>query len=285
MTSPAHLLDQINQQYCTSYVLLDRYSTGEQGAYALVDTNGARFVLKWSPDNQELPLYQRAQRVTQRLRRVGYPAPVYALLGCTTEGAFMIQHALPGQPLTHLPLAILPDFVNLIALQAGMAETDGPAWPAPVVQPVLTGGDGFCLLKPMQTYSTASAALLQALQQCVRRYASEVRPATDIVHYDYNPRNVLVEAGAISGVVDWEGWCCGDRMFDVATMLFYNYTSLDIRNHLWQVLSTESESGSTAVYLAHLIHRQVDWTIRHHDQGTINQWLSIATQVLNDLPP
>ena len=75
----------------------------------------------------------------------------------------------------------------------------------------------------MQTYSIASANMLQSVQATVRRYADQLSPVADIVHYDCNPANVLATATHTTGVIDWDGWCAGDRMFDVATMLFYSY--------------------------------------------------------------
>lgn len=45
----------------------------------------------------------------------------------------------------------------------------------------------------------------------------------DIVHFDFTPANILVAAGEISGVIDWEGACRGDSVFDLASMLFYCY--------------------------------------------------------------
>jgi hypothetical protein len=44
-------------------------------------------------------------------------------------------------------------------------------WPDPVVHSVLFGGDGFCLLEPMQTYAATTSHMLQAVQAIVRRYA------------------------------------------------------------------------------------------------------------------
>jgi hypothetical protein len=38
------------------------------------------------------------------------------------------------------------------------------------------------------------------------------------------------------------------------------------------------------IYLAHLIHRQVDWSIRHHPQATIDTWLARAALVLREMP-
>jgi aminoglycoside phosphotransferase (APT) family kinase protein len=47
--------------------------------------------------------------------------------------------------------------------------------------------------------------------------ASELGPATDgaLVHGDLHPRHVLVERGAVSGVIDWGDVCLGDPSIDL----------------------------------------------------------------------
>jgi hypothetical protein len=210
-----------------TFGLLDRYATGEQGAFALADAAGDRFVLKWAPDCSVLTRYQRAQHITERLRPLGYPAPQYVLVGCSADAAYAIQRTLPGQPMEQLPLALVADFLTLNERQAGQVRLEAPTWPEPVVNPVLFGGGGFCLLEPMQTYSTTTARMLPAVQAIVRRYADQLAPRADIVHFDCNPANILATATRITGVIDWDGWCAGDRMFDVATMLFYSYAAPD----------------------------------------------------------
>jgi hypothetical protein len=90
------ILAAINQRHATTFALLDRYARGEQGAYALLDAAGDRFVLKWAADRSVLTRYQRPQRITDRLRALGYPTPQHVLVGCTTDAAYAIQRALPG---------------------------------------------------------------------------------------------------------------------------------------------------------------------------------------------
>lgn len=283
MPRSSDILAAINQRHGTAFVLLDRYATGEQGAYALADASGDRFVLKWAADGSVLTRYQRAQQITDRLRALGYPAPQHVLVGRTETAAYAIQRALPGQPMEQLPLALVADFLALNERQRDQARSERVTWPEPVVNPVLFGGDGFCLLEPMQTYSTMTAEMLQVVQAIVRCSATQIAPQADIVHYDCNPANVLADAAAITGIIDWDGWCTGDRIFDVATMLFYSYTDLAVRSRLWQTIVEQSGPAGGAVYLAHLIHRQVDWSIRYHPPETIERWLMLATTVLGDL--
>ena len=58
----------------------------------------------------------------------------------------------------------------------------------------------------------------------------------DVVHFDFNPSNILIENGQVSGVIDWEGTCVGDRTFDLATLLFYAYDALDVREYLLRTI-------------------------------------------------
>jgi hypothetical protein len=283
MPTTSDLLDSINRQHATVFALLDRYATGEQGAFALRDAADDRFVLKWAPDPTVITRFQRAQLVTERLRALDYPAPEYMLVGSTMDAAYAIQRALPGQPMQQLPVALVADFLALNARQADLAGAEALTWPAPVVDPVLLGGEGFCLLEPMQTYSATTADLLQAVQATVRRHAGQIAAQTDIVHYDCSPANLLATSARITGVIDWDGWCAGDRMFDVATMLFYSYSDSAVRSQLWQAILAHAGPASGAVYLAHLIHRQVDWSIRYHTPVMIEHWLAMATAILSDL--
>jgi hypothetical protein len=38
-----------------------------------------------------------------------------------------------------------------------------------------------------------------------------------------------------------------------------------------------------SVYIAHLILRQVDWSIRHHDQTTIERFINKGKDLLDDI--
>jgi tRNA A-37 threonylcarbamoyl transferase component Bud32 len=110
---------------------------------------------------------------------------------------------------------------------------------------------------------------------------------SDIVHFDLCPANVLHERGRLTGIVDWnvpfDGAAQGDRGFDVATVLFYTYDNRATRDRLWARASAISGERWTAVYLAHLVLRQVEWSVRHHpDSHADRHFRHIAMLVLND---
>jgi hypothetical protein len=158
----------------------------------------------------------------------------------------------------------LPDVLALNALQAGQAPAGPRIWPAPVVAPTLEGGPGFCLLEPMRGYSTESAALLERLQAIVRRGSGLALPQDDIVHFDFTPLNILVDGEQVSGVIDWDGACTGDRAFDLATLLFYSHQNPAVSEALYAAARELVGPEAVALYLAHVAHRLVDWMIRFH---------------------
>jgi Ser/Thr protein kinase RdoA (MazF antagonist) len=73
----------------------------------------------------------------------------------------------------------------------------------------------------LRTYSTTTAELLVTLQALVAQHSEAYYETSDLVHFDLNPSNILVESGKISGVIDWQDPCSGDCTFDLMTLLFY----------------------------------------------------------------
>jgi thiamine kinase-like enzyme len=78
------------------------------------------------------------------------------------------------------------------------------------------------------------------------------------------------------GVVDWEGVRAGDRLFDLATLLFYTYQIPAVQDWLWKLALARGRPGVLGVYLAHMIVRQIDFSIRHHGTAAVDHWLTYA---------
>lgn len=276
---PAVLLRRINERHGTTLRLIERYAVGEQGAYAVADETGGRFVLKWGADVEE---YRIAAETTKILLSQRYPAPLYVLVGALADVAYSVQQRLPGSPGAAATEPVLSRLLELNALQVGRAVSLTRDWPARVVNTVLFGGDGYCVLDTMREHSPATAELLGVLQALVRSHADADCETGDIVHYDFQPANILVEGGEVSGVVDWDATCVGDAAFDLATLLFYSYEDAEIRERLWHEVLECAGPGCASMYLAHLILRQVEWSIRHHP-GMTDGYLRRSNAVLRDL--
>ncbi len=279
------LLDYINATHSTMFALVEKYTTGEQGAFSITDSQGKHYVLKWRPGTQNLARMQEAKAVTDVLRSVGYPASHFLFIGCALDSIYSIQATLPGIPIYPEPLdiALVPQLLALNELQAGRAISGLRDWHEEVVTTVLTGGDGYCLHDSLLEYSQDTARLLDTLQQIVLARQDEPHSTTDIVHNDFQPANILVYDKQVSGIVDWDASFAGDRIFDIATLLFYSYDISEVREQLWHYALQHATLNLLSVYFAHLILRQVDWSLRFHDSATSDRYIERGYRILVDV--
>jgi hypothetical protein len=278
-----NLITAINAHHSLALTKGERYARGEQGAVAVWDEAGSPLVLKWSADAGAPARLQRAQFATDQLRVRGYPVPRYRLHGTIDGSTYSLQEMLPGRPVETVTLAHLPRLLALNAIQRGLAGSPASDWPRSIIESVLIGCEGYCVLASLAEYSSATRSLLNHLQTLVNEHADAVCPTDDIVHYDFNPANILLDGGQISGVFDWDGTTVGDRMFDLVTLLFYADADSDVRQSIWNRLRVSSTRSVTSLYIAHIIVRQLDWSIRHHDAGTVGRWLNTANVTINEL--
>ena len=261
------------------------FEMGENRSTWRVETGGAPLVLKLDPP-ERLAAHQRAAAACGYLERRGYPVPRTIATGAAAGRAYTLRTCLAGAPLSPGDGRHAARLIALVQLQAGGAAEAGLAggdWPGSVVGPVLQGGDGYCLLQTMRERSDETRRLLERVQALVEAGRAALPGAGDILHYDFNPANILVDGAEVSGVVDWEGVRAGDRAFDLATLLFYAYEAEPARAALWARLRTMRPAPVVAVYLAHVILRQVEWSLRLHAPEVGRRYLDRAWRVLRDL--
>jgi aminoglycoside phosphotransferase (APT) family kinase protein len=103
------------------------------------------------------------------------------------------------------------------------------------------------------------------------------------MHFDFHLGNLLTEAGEVTGVVDWDGTCSGDKAFDLATLLFYTYDQEEAREILCQALLDRTGWQRARVYLAHVMLRQTAWSAAHHNRQTVGAYLATSAVILKDL--
>lgn len=277
------VVQHLNRTLQTTFRLGQRYTIGEQGAYALIDAQGQAYVLKWQPRANHLQQALYAQTVTEHLRKQGYPAPAYLHIGSVLGGVYSIQQALPGAPMGHLTPQRLPDVLKLQAMHVSPAPPGPRDWPREVAQTVLQGGDGYCLHSSLRQHSPETAAMLQALQALVTDYQGAIEETNEVVHFDFQPANLLIHNDTVSGVVDWDGVRAGDSAFDLATLLFYGYDESQVREALWAQALALRPIQVLSVYLAHLILRQVDWSLRHYGPAVYNTHIARGQALLADI--
>jgi len=129
--------------------------------------------------------------------------------------------------------------------------------------------------------------LLAELRRLADRCCPAIPDGEDFVHYDFTPANLLCDGNAITGVIDINPLTlAGDRAFDLATMLFYYYDRDEIRGPLRGRLLDLAGSRAAAAYLAHMVLRQVDWSLRYHPAAIATQrHLRLARAIIADIKP
>jgi aminoglycoside phosphotransferase (APT) family kinase protein len=279
MIDPAGIVALINLRHGTHFRLGRPMGGGESGCtHSILDEQGSEFILKWS-EGSEFRVRQTLE-ITRRLRSVGYPAPEFIVASNEDRLRYLVQRMLPGRPGVALTPALLRRLVELNRLQEEAASAFAEGWPARIVESVEKGFEDWCVHDSLATHSAQTAALLVELKRTSSRVASAQFRTTDAVHFDFSTANILVQHGEVSGVIDWNGCCAGDRGFDLTTLAFYALE--DSRVAPWLLDRAREVSGPSAValYLSHMIVRQLDWSIRNHNQPTVARYLNISRRAL-----
>lgn len=122
-----------------------------------------------------------------------------------------------------------------------------------ITQTLVSGGDGYCLHSTLQASSQA--------------------------------RDLLRDGTTITGVIDIQPpVLAGDRAFDLATLLFYHYDCEQVRELLRARLLALAGPEAAFAYLAHMVLRQTDWSLRHYPAAaTTRRHLNLARAVTTDI--
>lgn len=138
-------------------------------------------------------------------------------------------------------------------------------------------GPGFCIHETLETYSAGTRRLLARIRK-IGADSPLTMSGTDLVHCDFHPGNVLVDAdGQITGVIDWDGAGRGDRRFDLVTLRF----GLESYPSTPEALRLAGDAMPTdPAYWAHMSLRMVDWAIRHFNESEVDRWLAFAAPSL-----
>ena len=159
---------------------------------------------------------EREAATQNALADLGYPVP-RVLVACVDPGAlgapFVVMERVAGRPLFEVGLRAMP--ATLARLQLRLHALD----PAPVARALGEAGtfDGY-LLRMGRRIERADLAGLAGVLAWLHRARPGDGPAA-VCHGDFHPQNILVEAGAVTGVLDWSNALVADPAFDVASTL------------------------------------------------------------------
>jgi hypothetical protein len=280
---PGELLRMLRDQAGLDLAGLVRADGGESAStFWATGRDGAVSVLKVSP-GADAGSAGRLGELVARLRRRGYPAARLLACGQVARMVFWLQERLPGTVVDQAAGWLVPEVVRVNDAQAGLG--DGTSRLSGLLAATLTtGGDGYCI------HATLAARpdtrdLLAVVRQTAGSCLAAVPERDDFVHYDFTPANLLTTGTGISGVIDINPPALtGDRAFDLATMLFYVYDRDGTRERLRDRALELTTRPALSAYLAHILLRQVDWSLRHHPQAPATaHHLHLARLVAADL--
>lgn len=205
-------------------------------------------------------------KVVVRLRARGYPAPRFIAIGRTPDLVFWVQERMPGAELGQDSVSLfLPELFRLNDAQAGLGVGSAPSrWRSLLIETLTTGADGYCVHATLESRPD-TRAMLDVIRRVGERCCASIPDGDDFVHYDFTAANLLTDGASITGVIDINPpVLAGDRAFDLATLLFYLYDDFELRTSLHRRLLDLAHHRAADAYLAHMVLRQTDWSVRHH---------------------
>ena len=245
-----------------------------QGAWFATAPDGTPVVLKWSPGATMADRYAVLLPALDALRARGVPVPAYLQVTTVDGGTLSAQRCLPGRSADNPPPAAVDAMVAYIAAKAGLGgpppAADPPAgWGAFVVRTLSAGVDGWAVHDPLRTWNRRSATVLDRVK-AIGADADPDRFLDDgLVHLDLHTDNVLIDNGAITGIIDWEGACAGDHRYDLVQFAF------DLDGHdqpIWEVVDTAGfDRQVLRAYLALLALKCTSAAIRHRPDDVPRQ--------------
>ena len=256
--------------------LVGRLSGGEgAGAYEVVVDSGAHAVLKFD-DGPHLD-FERAARVTSALRARGYPAPATIATGSVDAARYALVELVRGAMPPELTPSLLAEVFELVELQRDVGLPPRAPWLEDVITSVVDGRTGYCEHAAMSAHSEETRTLLDRLRAIATAHADVDVPTDDIVHTDFHTDNMLADGDEITAVIDWEGATSGDVAFDLVTQALY---APQYRAALMDAARTLTDPRALPLYAAHMVLRQVDWSIRHHTPIAVRWYLDEGAALL-----
>lgn len=258
-----------------------RCGVGQIGACYVRWTDGHRSVLTCVPADR-LACAQRAAELTAIARAAGVPAPYYELVAELPSVTAIVQELLPGTaPATVTPRTV-QHMVELNSRMRGLLTGRADLPPASLF--LRTDGPGFCLHSPMAGYDRRTARLLAEIEEAGTGLPEHLA-GDDLVHFDFHPENVLVDpAGAVTGVVDWDGAARADGTLDLMTLRFdLARRAPELGRRVAGLLRDSAAAEIRLACWAHMSLRLVDWAIRELTADDVSAWLRVAAEVRREI--
>jgi hypothetical protein len=236
---------------------------GEVGARYASGAGGERFVYKWF-EREDLAWAERVVTRVARLRSAGYPAPRYLdPFPIDDDVVVLVQEQAPGAWSDDLSAARVDQLLAINERQVGLGEP-GSSWGDFMAQTLCEGADGYCLHDTLRREGGTTARILEWVQEVGRELVP--LPQGDLVHLDFHHRNVLWDRAGDVTVIDLEGCQPGERAFDLVTLaIFLDAAEVpNLDTPVWTLLEALTTPERLRAYVAHMVLRRLDWTLRFH---------------------
>jgi Ser/Thr protein kinase RdoA (MazF antagonist) len=244
--------------------LLRRFAHGAGGT-SLVRVDGVVLVLKaWATPSALSTHLPAALERMSTMRTRGIPVPTVVEHGVADEYEFLLYEVLPGHWPTQVTVEVLDDLLSVVDAERDATAEDVDE--ASVVRRMLTHGDPLSDIDPVRasTHPVGRLFLAEAVQRLDRCDPSKLR-SRDIVHGDFAPENLLVDAGRVTGVVDWERCRVGDAAFDLVGALYDmeigHKANRRVRRDFSRALKIRVPDDVLDLYLAVYAVRYASWAI------------------------
>ncbi|GAB3415394.1 hypothetical protein GCM10027569_36910 [Flindersiella endophytica] len=218
-------------------------------------------------------------------RSRGALVPRYDVVTELAGSSVIVQERMPGSPVEQVDHETIDAIVAACESFAGLLF-DRPEVSAPEL--FLQGsGDDFCLHETLETYDARSRKLLGWIRE-VGRTAPATLPGDDLVHWDLVPGNILMDDGAVTGIVDWDGIGRGHRGFSLVKLRFslergqalrpagYPEVAAGAIGRLDEWLRNVMEPDVFRLCWAHWSLSMIDWAIRHNPRADVDVYLELA---------
>jgi aminoglycoside phosphotransferase (APT) family kinase protein len=250
---------------------------GQVGAAYVRWPDGQRSVLTCRPPG-DLASVRRAETLLAVARTAGVPVPRYELVAELPAAVAIVQELLPGSLPETVDHHVVESMVEMNQRCRGLL-VDREDVPAPSLY-LRSDGPGFCLHEPLARYDRRTARLLDVVEE-IGATLPEHLAGEDLVHLDYHPGNVLVDAtGTVTGIVDWDAASRSNGDLDLYTLRFDLARNAPGLGRWLDTLLRETMSEIVAqACWAHMSLRMVDWSIRHLTPADVTAWLDVAEQL------
>ncbi|HET9171272.1 MAG TPA: methyltransferase [Actinospica sp.] len=209
--SPADLA-QVDRSTGRGWSVLGQLSGGRSDSVHLLGSGAQRAVLKIKQGEWWGEQLARHETVLTALRAAGYPTPPVLGFGSLTRDRwFLVTGFASGSQPGEIDVPLSRQLADAVDLHAGVQPPAERDWSA-MVTLFLNGG-----IREHRFHPELNGLAAKALHLVPNPVPA--LPGGEFVHGDFTLRNVLVDQGGLSAVIDLEGFGRGTRTIDLVALL------------------------------------------------------------------